>query len=91
LLTRLVSRGNVLESTAIDGKYETAMTFEIWSEGPSATSGTAAVLLGTQDAEAFHAACQKLFGASECYDATRRTYWSCGLYDNETEARKAFG
>lgn len=67
------------------------MNFEIWSEGPSATGGSAAVLLGTAEAETFHAACKTFFGSSECYDSVRRTYWSCGLYDNETDARAAFG
>lgn len=69
---------------------------QIWCEGYAAT-GTAgnAVLIADVDAPTLKAACDIYAAAnpewSLDYDTKRMTYWGCRLFNNEQDARKAFG
>lgn len=70
--------------------------WEVWSEGFVATgeSGTAR-LMGTIDAKTFAGAC-RLMAKREHWGAYFRlmphpSFWGCRLFDNEADARKAFG
>jgi hypothetical protein len=66
--------------------------FEIWSEGYVVSGNSSdAMLHGTQKAETFREACKIFFKNDSYYNATSNTYWACKLFDNETDARKAFG
>lgn len=70
--------------------------FEVWVEGYRATgdSGTA-MYWGTFEAENFDDACTQAVNNGEhdayYFDAARLMYWGCRMFDNETDARKAFG
>lgn len=71
--------------------------YEIWMEGWSATGGfSKAQQLDTIEAESFAAACAKACRKKNLpnpvieADAQIRS-WGCGLFDNEEDARKAFG
>ena len=70
-------------------------TFNIWCEGYLATGTEGipakAVFIGTIEAETFQQACDKRFSGNQYYDADRRTYFGCRLFDNEQDARKTFG
>ena len=67
-------------------------TFEIWSEGYIITGGSGTALLrGKIKADSFKEACDILFGGDRFYNPKNLTYWGCRLFDNETDARKAFG
>lgn len=70
--------------------------FEIWSEGYAITGNNGqAYMHGTIKAKNFKDACTRFFNKKELrddlYDPKDLTYWGCRLYDNETDARKAFG
>ena len=68
--------------------------FEIWSEGFIATGDSGpATYHGTQVAETFRQACKLFFGEQNDanFNLDRLSYWGCGLFDNEKDARKAFG
>ena len=68
------------------------LDFEVWCEGFAATGQSgAAFCVGTVGAPTFEEACHALLGDNESYDAEKRTYWGCGLFDNETQARESFG
>lgn len=65
---------------------------EVWSEGYVITGGRGhAMLHGTIEAECLKDACDKLFGTDEYYNQEQLTYWGCALFDNERDAREAFG
>lgn len=42
-------------------------------------------------AKTFKEACDKYFKDDPLYDAKNLTYWGCKLFNNEHDARKAFG
>ena len=71
---------------------------EIWAEGYRASGDSAgARLLGRVEAETFAEACDKLCSPAEWqkqngnYDRQRGTVWGCRLFNNEADARRAFG
>lgn len=72
--------------------------FSVWAEGYVATGERAgAQLLGRASGRTFKDACIALFkkdstlqGATY-FSVVSLTYWGCQLFDNETDARKAFG
>lgn len=67
-------------------------TFEVWSEGFAATGESGrAMRTGSASAESFREACDKVMRGKADYNRERLTYWGCRLFDNETDARKAFG
>jgi len=68
------------------------MKFEIWVEGFRATgqSGTA-FLYAIQEADTFNEACKIALANNSSFDENSLTYWGCRLFNNETDARKAFG
>lgn len=74
-------------------------TWEVWSEGYRATGDFArATLEGRVDAESFAEACRKACvdhgrwkEEPGGFDPKRLTVWGCRLFDNEADARKAFG
>lgn len=75
-------------------------TYEIWMEGYAATgeSGTARYVDSIK-AESFKDACVKFSKTKEgieeqwdeYFDSQDLSYWGCRLFDNEMDARKAFG
>jgi hypothetical protein len=54
-----------------------------------------AKLIGTVEADTFAQACAKLMSQSPWndgnFDRENLMYWGCHLFDNEADARKAFG
>ena len=70
-------------------------TFQIWSEGYQATGNSSeAIYHGSASGENFPEACDILFKGTtneQYYDRDKLTYWGCRLFDNEQEARRAFG
>lgn len=79
------------------------MKYQIWVEGYAATGQNAnALFLGETEAESFNDACIKIAGdkldkdssTASGYQENKKgkfSIWSCGLYDNEADARKCFG
>lgn len=69
--------------------------YQVWSEGYAATGNSSgAELLGEAEADDFASACSTFFEGSDrekYFDQQRLTYWGCRLFDNEQDARKAFG
>ncbi|EMC3642542.1 hypothetical protein L1C56_03810 [Klebsiella pneumoniae] len=69
--------------------------YQVWSEGFEVSGSRAgAKLHGEAEAVDFASACEGLFkdlGRSQHFDKQRLTYWGCRLFDNEVDARKAFG
>ena len=76
--------------------------FHIWSEGYSITgNNSGAIYLGEFEADTFEHACDKWAKtltddySRKCYspakDGKPPSFWGCRLYDNEMDARKAFG
>lgn len=70
--------------------------YEIWSEGFVVMEGRGvAILHGYATGNDFKEACinySKTNKEFEFYfDPERMTYWGCGLFDNETDARRNFG
>ncbi len=74
-------------------------TWEVWSEGYSATGDRGyAQLEGTAEAETFSEACRivcvdsgKWKEQPGGFDAVGLTVWGCRLFDNESDARWSFG
>ena len=71
---------------------------EVWAEGYRASGDSAdARLLGRVEAETFADACDTLCTPAEWqkqngnYDRQRGTVWGCRLFNNEADARRAFG
>lgn len=71
---------------------------EVWAEGYRASGDSAgARLLGRVEADTFAEACDKLCSPADWqrqngnYDPQRRTVWGCRLFNNEADARRAFG
>lgn len=77
------------------------MKFEIWQQGYLVTGmegiPAPAVKLGEVEAATFAGACAALCSPQEWqkkygyFDAARLTLWGCRLFDNEQDARRAFG
>jgi len=74
--------------------------WQIWVEGVlcTGTEGVPqkALLLGTERAETFAEACQQWADKPDNdkrgdFNSERLTFWGCGLYDNEADARKLYG
>lgn len=76
--------------------------FHIWSEGYSITGNSSgAIYLGEFEADTFEHACDKWAKtltddySRKCYSPAKYgkppSFWGCRLYDNEADARKAFG
>lgn len=70
--------------------------WDIWSEGYLATGmegiPAPAQFMGTVTAKSFAEACAIRFkDDTKYYDPKTNTYWMCRLFDNEGDARKAFG
>jgi len=70
-------------------------TYDIWCEGYAATGErSGATYFGAAKGHSFKEACDKFMAKdreSHYYDPAKLTYWACRLFDNETDARKAFG
>jgi hypothetical protein len=57
-------------------------------------NSSTATFEGVFEANSFREACDQAFNDEKhkgYYDRERLTYWGCGLYDNHTDAAKAFG
>jgi len=71
------------------------MKYEVWSEGYVVTGNQdTAKLWGTVEAESFQKACDYMFESKnnrKYYRPETLEIWGCRLFDNETDARKAFG
>lgn len=68
--------------------------YEVWRTGFICTgmdSPAKAKKLGETEADSFKEACIELLKDNPDFDKERFKLWGCGLYDNETEARKQFG
>jgi hypothetical protein len=70
--------------------------WEVWAEGYRATCESGdATLLGKAEANTFEEACRKVAeqrGMHLTFSIDRPpAYWGCRLFDNEKDARKAFG
>ena len=66
--------------------------FEIWSEGYIMPGGIGTAQLHDKiKANSFKEACDILFDGDRFYNPKNLTYLGCKLFDNETDARKAFG
>ena len=66
--------------------------YHVWSEGYRITGNSASAHYhGNVIAHSFRDACNKLMGDSKFYNSKKLTYWACSLFDNEADARKAFG
>jgi len=64
----------------------------VWVEGYSTTGDCdRAQLVGEVQADSFESACKELLSGNSCFDPNKLTLWGCKLFDNETDARKAFG
>lgn len=67
--------------------------YEVWSEGYSATGEQASAKFEgkSKPVFSFTEACHQLLSNNHFFDPDRLTVWGCRLFDNEMEARKAFG
>ena len=73
--------------------------YEVWCEGSFIQGDerpTPAQFLGTHYGKDFKEACQnameyKGWEVDKYYNEEKNTFWGCRFYDNETDARKAFG
>lgn len=71
--------------------------YDVWIEGHQATGDSStASKLGTFEASSFRVACIAWASTldpdgQELFDQEALTYWGCRLFDNEQDARKAFG
>lgn len=74
------------------------MNYEVWIQGYAATGDAGkAQLVGSTNAASFQEACDKVCNTPGfkdkwgAYDSKKLTVWGCKLFDNATDARKAFG
>lgn len=76
-------------------KIETKHLFAVWSEGYHVQEGKCgAAYHGTHRAATFKEACAMAMSSSAnkpYYNEKSNTYYGCRLFDNEAEARRAFG
>lgn len=71
-------------------------SYEIWSEGFHVMEGRSpAHFHGIAEGHDFKEACKNFAildsEFARYFDEERMTHWGCRLFDNETEARQAFG
>ena len=72
-------------------------TYDIWIEGWAATGDgwTPARRLGQSSGNTFEDACVNFMRSYDrkntYYNPASNSYWGCGLYDNESDARRNFG
>ena len=68
------------------------MLYDIWMEGYAMNGGNGtATLFSIVEADSFQEACDKNFKNDSLYIPGHLSYWGCGLFDNEKDARKNFG
>ena len=72
------------------------MRYEIWSEGYRTTGQLGGVIRhGTCEGRTFKEACINFRNYhsefKDNFDPINMTFWGCRLFDNEEDARKAFG
>lgn len=82
------------DGSKADEQDDGIQTFEVWCEGFAATGQSGqATFYGKVKGKTFEEACQKMAVIQKwgSYDAERNTIWGCRLFDNEDDARKAFG
>ena len=70
--------------------------FDVWIEGYLVTGmegvPAKAKRVGKDIvADNFPDACEKVFGGDPVFNKKRLTYWGCRCFNNETDARLAFG
>ena len=75
---------------------EVLMTWQIWSEGYTATGESGrAMLHGAAKGRTFKDACVEFARTNlefhRYFDPNRLTYWGCRLFDNGVAARRSFG
>ena len=74
------------------GEMSGERIYEIWSEGYAATGECGkATFHGRVRARSFGAACEKIFRGDSNFNSKELSYWACKLFDNEKDARRAFG
>jgi hypothetical protein len=67
-------------------------TYLIWSEGYCATGESASAHChGSAKGETFKDACIAHFKSDKFFNPETLRYWGCRLFNNEADARKAFG
>lgn len=77
---------------ALPAREEVMPIFHIWSEGYVVSGDSdCARCQASIEAETFRDACKMYYGGNKYFDAERLTYWGCRLFDNEQDARKAYG
>jgi len=76
------------------------MRYQIWMEGYLATGmegiQAPAKFMGSMEANSFREACIKFSKTPDAkgfgnFSEQSLSYWGCGLYDNEADARASFG
>lgn len=86
-----VSKVITPESVEVEGVKE----WDVWMEGYSATGQhSPAQFLGTYKATTFREAClahRDTMREPEYFNETDLSIWGCKMFDNEEDARKAFG
>lgn len=91
---------NATDNTILEhAKRDIVMLYEIWSEGfrVSGETGSKAYKIGEQKANSFEEACDLFVKRNpqykDCYEKRNGVpaYWGCRWFDNEADARKAFG
>jgi hypothetical protein len=86
-----------VEEHARKQRGEEMKTFEVWTEGFSATGESGdATFHGEFEGKTFREAVNAYIATdpeyhNQYYDAKRLTYWGCRFFDNESDARKSFG
>lgn len=85
-----------VKQKAIDGwdrrARPAATIWQIWCEGYRITGNSnVAQLLAVVEAPTFRAACETKFFGDKDFNSEALTYWGCRLFDNELDARRAFG
>ena len=82
-------------SQTLSAGAEGETKWKVWMEGFKAQGNSSpAKFCGTFPGETFADACSAWADTTnyrEDFDPERRTFWGCRLFDNETDARKAFG
>jgi hypothetical protein len=72
--------------------YDTVKLFEVWVEGYQAQGNHGCARLeGQAVAGCFRDACALVMTGNQYYNPAGNTWWGCRLFDNEQDARKAFG
>lgn len=81
---------------ALARRTEVMKKWPIWIEGYQTTGQQAkAEYKGEFEGDTFAEACKNwaksLSEPPQCFNKQNLTYWGCGLFDNEADARKSFG